>query len=321
MSTRSCTCGGYTGQRTYGTTGLDYYHARYYDPVASQFTSADSQADGLNRYGYVGGNPTTATDPSGHKACSADFGKCSDGSGSDDDDTDTSDTPYIIGVDTDSTDVDGYYDDNGTYHYTTVIHNTYTWSDGHKTTQFLKIKKTTCNKTCHALRARKAALESMRQEAVAYAISGVIGEIIGGLAELAAVNSPIGWVRAGIAILTGGINLLSWLSNLIPGFAARAYGIIKVLSQVLAALHDVLAVLGMFALVDAVLKPVIAAAKGLPALLISIAFGIVGELIQMVAQSALARAAAIYAEMTRQGAMNIWDWCAGPGKGNQGCAG
>src|SRR6185437_14550605 len=60
---------GYTGQRADGTTGLDYYQARYYDPVAGQFASADTMADGLNRYGYVGGNPETATDPSGHYQC------------------------------------------------------------------------------------------------------------------------------------------------------------------------------------------------------------------------------------------------------------
>ena len=58
---------GYTGQRADSTTGLDYYHARYYDPVAGQFTSADTVDDGLNRYGYVAGNPTTAMDPSGHR--------------------------------------------------------------------------------------------------------------------------------------------------------------------------------------------------------------------------------------------------------------
>jgi RHS repeat-associated protein len=57
---------GFTGQRADSATGLDYYNARYYDPVAGQFTSADSVQDGLNRYAYVAGNPETRTDPSGH---------------------------------------------------------------------------------------------------------------------------------------------------------------------------------------------------------------------------------------------------------------
>ncbi len=58
---------GFTGQRSDATSGLDYYGARYYDPVAGQFTSADTTlAGGLNRYAYVGGNPESATDPSGH---------------------------------------------------------------------------------------------------------------------------------------------------------------------------------------------------------------------------------------------------------------
>ena len=60
---------GYTGQHADSSTGLDYYNARYYDPVAGQFASADTVADGANRYGYVRGNPTTATDPSGHYQC------------------------------------------------------------------------------------------------------------------------------------------------------------------------------------------------------------------------------------------------------------
>ena len=57
---------GYTGQRTDAVSGLDYYGARSYDPTIGQFTSADTVMDGLNRYGYVGGNPVTRTDPSGH---------------------------------------------------------------------------------------------------------------------------------------------------------------------------------------------------------------------------------------------------------------
>ena len=57
---------GFTGQRADVATGLDYYGARHYDPVAGQFVSADSVRQGLSRYAYVGGNPETATDPSGH---------------------------------------------------------------------------------------------------------------------------------------------------------------------------------------------------------------------------------------------------------------
>ncbi|HEX8996611.1 MAG TPA: RHS repeat-associated core domain-containing protein [Ktedonobacterales bacterium] len=57
----------FTHQRADATSGLDYYNARYYDPLAGQFTSADTaSAGGLNRYGYVGGNPETKSDPTGH---------------------------------------------------------------------------------------------------------------------------------------------------------------------------------------------------------------------------------------------------------------
>jgi len=57
---------GFPGQHADVTTGLDYYVARYYDPQAGQFASADSKADGLSPYAYVAVNPETATDPSGH---------------------------------------------------------------------------------------------------------------------------------------------------------------------------------------------------------------------------------------------------------------
>ncbi len=65
---------GFTGQRADAATGLDYYEARYYDPAAGQFTSADSVVNGPSRYAYVGGNPETATDPSGHLPCA--FNHC-----------------------------------------------------------------------------------------------------------------------------------------------------------------------------------------------------------------------------------------------------
>ena len=55
---------GFTGQYGDAITGLSYYGARHYDPVAGQFTTADF-VQGPNRYAYVLGNPTTWTDPSG----------------------------------------------------------------------------------------------------------------------------------------------------------------------------------------------------------------------------------------------------------------
>jgi hypothetical protein len=48
---------------------LDYYNARYYDPVVGVFLSADTvqgNAKGMNPYAYVGGNPETKSDPTGH---------------------------------------------------------------------------------------------------------------------------------------------------------------------------------------------------------------------------------------------------------------
>ncbi len=71
---------GFTGQRGDAATGLDYYNARYYDPALGQFASADSVADGINRYGYVKGNPETYSDPTGKwRTCGSD---CGNGGGS-----------------------------------------------------------------------------------------------------------------------------------------------------------------------------------------------------------------------------------------------
>jgi RHS repeat-associated protein len=64
---------GFTGQHADTVIGLDYYSARYYDPLAGQFISADSILPGsgydlwgLSRYAYVEGNPIVRTDPSGN---------------------------------------------------------------------------------------------------------------------------------------------------------------------------------------------------------------------------------------------------------------
>ncbi len=54
-------------------SGLSYDNARYYDGVVGQFISADV-VQGPNRYGYVGGNPETATDPTGQTRVELDGG-------------------------------------------------------------------------------------------------------------------------------------------------------------------------------------------------------------------------------------------------------
>jgi len=60
---------GYTGQYSDPLSGLDNYVARYYDPVVGLFLSADtvqSTLQGFDPYAYVGNNPETVTDPTGH---------------------------------------------------------------------------------------------------------------------------------------------------------------------------------------------------------------------------------------------------------------
>jgi RHS repeat-associated protein len=62
---------GFTGQYNDSLSGLDYYNARYYDPVVGLFLAADTvqgNLQGMDPYAYVGNNPETRTDPTGHAA-------------------------------------------------------------------------------------------------------------------------------------------------------------------------------------------------------------------------------------------------------------
>ena len=71
----------YTGQIADASTNLQYYNARYYDPILSRFISADSVNDQQNRYNYVGGNPVSRSDPNGTfciKAGNIQVGECDD---------------------------------------------------------------------------------------------------------------------------------------------------------------------------------------------------------------------------------------------------
>ncbi len=71
----------YTGQLAQAELGLDYYVARFYDPLTGHFTQADTlipepgKASAFDRYAYVLYNPIRYSDPSGHK----DSGECAPG--------------------------------------------------------------------------------------------------------------------------------------------------------------------------------------------------------------------------------------------------
>ncbi len=72
---------GFTGQQTDSVTGLDYYVARYYDPVVGVFLSPDvvqGNGAGMDPYAYVSGNPETLTDPTGNCGVDSwgDLGSC-----------------------------------------------------------------------------------------------------------------------------------------------------------------------------------------------------------------------------------------------------
>src|SRR6266568_3324546 len=59
----------FTGQRLDRQTGLLYYGFRYYDTVSGRFVRADTtqtNAGGMDPYAYVGDNPETKDDPTGH---------------------------------------------------------------------------------------------------------------------------------------------------------------------------------------------------------------------------------------------------------------
>jgi RHS repeat-associated protein len=64
---------GYINERFDPETGLQYLHARYYDPDLGRFLSPDwwdpwQQGVDFNRYAYAGNDPINFSDPNGHAA-------------------------------------------------------------------------------------------------------------------------------------------------------------------------------------------------------------------------------------------------------------
>ena len=69
---------GYINQRYDAETGLQYLHARYYDPLLPRFLTPDTydpteQGVDFNRYAYALNDPINGSDPNGHDVPSANF--------------------------------------------------------------------------------------------------------------------------------------------------------------------------------------------------------------------------------------------------------
>jgi RHS repeat-associated protein len=71
-SITSQTTRGFTGEEELSVSGLVHLNGRVYDPFLARFTSADPMTESpfdpqdWNRYSYVGNDPLTFTDPTGH---------------------------------------------------------------------------------------------------------------------------------------------------------------------------------------------------------------------------------------------------------------
>ena len=62
---------GYIGERYDAETGLQYLHARYFDPLLGRFLTPDTfdpmmAGVDINRYAYAGNDPVNGSDPGGH---------------------------------------------------------------------------------------------------------------------------------------------------------------------------------------------------------------------------------------------------------------
>jgi RHS repeat-associated protein len=155
---------GFTGQYGDDLTGLDYYVARYYDPVIGRFLSADTKqgnVQGADPYAYVSGNPETMTDPTGQMIYNPGTGQVavpqSDGS---------------LRISGWNTGYSGTFDNTVTY-----VHPNHPANSGGKsssshggyaavitTTSRQKTNTQTCDTNCHAARA-KASLQKANAKA------------------------------------------------------------------------------------------------------------------------------------------------------------
>lgn len=214
----------FTGQRWDSTDGLYYDNARYYDPIAQQFTSADTVADGLNRYGYVAGNPTTNTDPTGHLVVGGDGG----GSG-----------PYIMGSILEQFQPT-YMGRNSTNH--AVIYRIYgryvwLWSNGTRTYSNSLVTIRTYQ-TCDAVCIRDRSLDA---QAKTDRIVGAIAIALGTLVDVVADIAGIMYGKSATERIGDVLDIGATLISLAPLVALLNASLTSAINFVLAGAHTLVA--------------------------------------------------------------------------------
>ena len=176
--------------------------------MAGQFTSADTVNDGLNRYGYVRGNPTTATDPSGHRQCLGDDpNSCVPNSY-----IGTGGGPTLLGTHKETSAPQYTRNDDGTLTIDTSTTLEYIWSNGTITKELLSsTHRTICDAKCqHLQRAHELDHDAAGKAAWA-------GLLAVGAAVVDMLNADIEHGLEDLVVIAGIV------VNLLP-FAAQAFG-------------------------------------------------------------------------------------------------
>ena len=150
---------------------------------------------------------------------------------------------------------------------------------------------------------------------------GGLGALLAGFfMHLFAVNDPIQLLDLAFTVFEMVADGLGWAASSFPQNADMLYGwlgavttFLGVLNAFDAIVHGVAAWL-LWTIRGTVMAGLLAA-KGPIAVIISLMLGLAGSVAEAVGQGAMTVAMTKYADAAQQENMSVWDWCAGPGKG------
>lgn len=167
---------------------------------------------------------------------------------------------------------------------------------------------------------QKDQVQQERNDAFGWAMGGLGALLFGLFLHLSAVNDPIQMVDIGLTVLEMVADGLGWAASSFPKQADTIYGwlgavtaFLGVLNAFDAIVHGVAAWL-LWTIRGTVMAGLLAA-KGPMTVIISLLLGFAGSAAQALGQGAMTVAMTKYQDAAQQENMSVWDWCAGPGKG------